>query len=901
MKPEQWQQARELFASTRSLPKEVREAHLHENCNDPVVLKQVNTLLEHDRDDDFLDQPALGDSFTLADSTQPQSGMQVPEKLIEGYKITHILGSGASGIVYGAEQFHPKRNVAIKVLRAGAMGNDDRSRFHREAQTLASFTHPNIATIFAAGETQDGSPWMSMELATGSRLDEWAENATLVEIVEMFATISEAIEVPHQASIVHRDLKPANIVVSKNNEAKILDFGVARVLHDQESVTQTGAVIGTRKFMSPEQASGSDSVDARSDVYALGVMLEDFLQAHAPRDVITIAKKACDEFPSRRYATAGELCDDLRRFQKNEPVKARRSSAVYHTNLWIKRHKFISTLLLLVVFTGIFSAIQMNRVKDEIDLKEQIAYAGSIQEAQLFLDKGDLASTKRALDSCIEDFRGWEWHWINQQLSVGQLPVLARNVSAASQEKILGVVDGHEVMNLQDSSIYHPKNVLSKQTILSRDCSTLLQLQSNDTIAISNMGQPTPRFILSLESSWKDVAAMQLGDDGRLFLIAISPAFDPDNFSTFNAPTRILLVDSISKKILLDEQLQGRILDANAAIAMNIEGTVIAAANVRGNVTIWRSKDGEIFDRRQIKVGHGTSLLSIDNTGRYLAVALLGQSASNVRLLTVDTLKTDENLPIVSHDRAITSIDISPNGKTVASIDTGGRLRITPLDGGLSIAEAVQDADQGAIVKFSNDSKWVLIVDEQDTVNIRPASSQKEETRITAEQINNIEVDNNQISFFLSDSILVYNFDTRTVLKQNKQTPTVHSKNVIEHGLDISEDELSCVTQSDAFVACGTNSGGIHVWNKLQQIDVPIERTLSKGVESISISRDNLRVAASSVGNIVMFDITSGIPLLTLRWNLAYIQYIGWLDDGNTLFAISMDGRLRAWSISNQN
>jgi len=306
MKPEQWQQARELFASARKLPKEEREEHLQKLCSDPVVIKQVYSLLKHDHEDDFLDEPALGDSFTLADSKQPKSGMQVPEKLIEGYKITHILGSGASGIVYGAEQFHPKRNVAIKVLRAGAMGDDERSRFHREAQTLASLTHPNIATIFAAGETFDGSPWMSMELATGSRLDEWVENATLDEIVEMFATMSDAIEVPHQASIVHRDLKPANIVVSKNNHAKILDFGVARVLHDQESVTQTGAVIGTRKYMSPEQAIGSDTVDARSDVYALGVMLVDFLPTHAPRDVITIAKKACDEFPGRRYATAGK-------------------------------------------------------------------------------------------------------------------------------------------------------------------------------------------------------------------------------------------------------------------------------------------------------------------------------------------------------------------------------------------------------------------------------------------------------------------------------------------------------------------------------------------------------------------------------------------------------------------
>ncbi|MDP7008701.1 MAG: serine/threonine-protein kinase, partial [Phycisphaerales bacterium] len=682
MKPLQWQQVRELFASTRQLPKEEHDEHLATSCNDPIVIEQVQKLLKHDREDDFLDSPALGDTFTLADTEEPVSGMQVPENLIDGYKLTGILGSGASGIVYEADQFNPKRTVAIKVLRAGAMGREEQLRFHREAETLASLNHPNIATIFAVGTTEDGSPWMAMELAKGERLDAWAEQATVQELTELFTTICDAIEVPHNNAIIHRDLKPANIVVTEHNNPKVLDFGVARVLQEQEAMTQTGAVIGTRSYMSPEQASGSFQVDARSDVFALGLMLDEFLPVNAPRDLRTIAMKAHDEFADRRYNSAGALHQDLVRFQQGKPVHARRAGVFYLANLWVKRHKAITSLFVLLMIASVFTYLQMHKVTKGEREKKQLSYSASIQEAQLYRDKGDLTSMKSALLETPEELRGWEWDWLHEQLSIGTLSTSAVAASAFSQTNILTVNPDHEVLHLIEGHSILPRDVTCKQSLISRDCSTILRLHDDHSISLTTAGELQPTHVIQLNTQWQNVAAIQLSDDGHFALLAVSVSFNPDDLSTLNAPSRLILIDCVEAKVVLNEQLNERVLDSNEAIAINGNATVIAAATVRGNVTVWKRDSTTIIDRRQFKVGQGSSLVALDTTGRLLAIAFLGTATSNVRLLTMDTLKTDENLPIIAHDHAITSIDISPKNTAIASIDTGGLLRITPLDGG---------------------------------------------------------------------------------------------------------------------------------------------------------------------------------------------------------------------------
>src|SRR5262245_52677066 len=233
--------------------------------------------------------------------------VSLPER-IGRYRILNLLGAGGMGVVYRAEQDHPRRLVALKTLRLGMADRRMTARFENEIASLARLRHPNIAQIYDAGVADAAwgrQPYISMELIEGPRLTEFARRRRLrtADRLRLFAKVCDAVEHAHQRGVIHRDLKPANILVAEGDEAgsvgsrrgltsdgglipnarehdamvaqpKILDFGVARLLHRDNSktlATTAGEILGTLAYMSPEQFSGSpDAVDTRSDVYALG-------------------------------------------------------------------------------------------------------------------------------------------------------------------------------------------------------------------------------------------------------------------------------------------------------------------------------------------------------------------------------------------------------------------------------------------------------------------------------------------------------------------------------------------------------------------------------------------------------------------------------------------------------
>ena len=212
------------------------------------------------------------------------------------YRILGIIASGGMGVVYEAMQEAPRRRVALKVIKAGAVSEMALHRFHFEAQTLAKLSHPNIAQIYEAGtwESESGEvPFFAMEYIPGARgLVTYAEkkNLSLEDRLVLFAKICDAVHHGHQKGVIHRDLKPDNILVDSNGDPKIIDFGVARATDADLAVTtmQTtiGQLIGTLQYMSPEQCDADpDRIDTRSDVYALGVIMFQLLSGKLPYDL----------------------------------------------------------------------------------------------------------------------------------------------------------------------------------------------------------------------------------------------------------------------------------------------------------------------------------------------------------------------------------------------------------------------------------------------------------------------------------------------------------------------------------------------------------------------------------------------------------------------------------------
>jgi hypothetical protein len=290
---------------------------------------------------------------------------------IPGYEVLDELGRGGMGVVYRARHLRLNRVVALKMILAGEHASEDLlARFQREAQVVARMQHPGIVQIFEIGE-HDGHSFLALEFVPGGSLaarlttEPWpAEEAAL--LVEK---VARAVQVAHQNGIIHRDLKPENILLGNDGEPRVTDFGLAKQLESSDGRTRTGEVMGTPSYMAPEQAAGRKEIGPAADIHALGVLLHRLLSgrlpfegpttfdillnvleteptplrqlvAKVPRDLETITLKCLHKDSGKRYASAAELADDLRRHLEGEPIRARTTSLPERAWRWVIRDPF---------------------------------------------------------------------------------------------------------------------------------------------------------------------------------------------------------------------------------------------------------------------------------------------------------------------------------------------------------------------------------------------------------------------------------------------------------------------------------------------------------------------------------------------------------------------------------
>ena len=355
MNPERYALLQDLFMQVCNLPEAQRREILDEACRDDHALRdEVLALLDQDAPGaGRLETKGIGEAIWggLAEVQSAEDRRPLPEK-VGPYRILGEIGRGGMGRVLRAEQDSPKRTVALKMIFSQATSESQIRRFEHEAELLGRLRHPGIAQIYDAGtaRTESGpQPYFAMEYVRGVPLLDYVRERglSIEDRLRLLVRICDAVQHAHSKGVVHRDLKPANILVEPGGQPKVLDFGVARALDSDLRLTTAGTtfgkLIGTIPYMSPEQAGGDlDAIDTRSDVYALGVLLFELLGERLPHqlerklpheavrvirdeeptrlgsvdrafrgDLETIAAKALEKEPGRRYQTSADLAADL--------------------------------------------------------------------------------------------------------------------------------------------------------------------------------------------------------------------------------------------------------------------------------------------------------------------------------------------------------------------------------------------------------------------------------------------------------------------------------------------------------------------------------------------------------------------------------------------------------------
>jgi WD40 repeat protein/tRNA A-37 threonylcarbamoyl transferase component Bud32 len=411
----------------------------------------------------------------------------LPEgRFIANYEVLGELGRGGMGVVYKARQKGLNRLVALKMVLAGEhAGPNELARFRSEAEALALLQHPNIVQVHEVGE-HDGHPFFSLEFCPGGSLATKLAGMPLPpqEAAGLVQVLARAVQAAHQAGVVHRDLKPANVLLAADGTPKITDFGLAKKL-DAAGQTASGAILGTPSYMAPEQAAGKGkAVGPAADVYALGAILYECLtgrppfraptpldtvlqvlsdepvpprqlQPKTPRDLETVCLKCLEKEPRKRYASAGELGDDLGHFRAGEPVQARPVGRAEQLLKWARRRPALAGMAALAVLTavlgsaGVGTLLQLRQTREQRDRAETalqaeaearrtaLAEAGRAAEAErtalaergraegaLYVNRilrahfewlgNDVARAEQVLDDCPAALRQWEWRYVKR-------------------------------------------------------------------------------------------------------------------------------------------------------------------------------------------------------------------------------------------------------------------------------------------------------------------------------------------------------------------------------------------------------------------------------------------------------------------------------------------------------
>jgi WD40 repeat protein len=668
------------------------------------------------------------EAATLAtgDATPPAPGTRL--RYFGDYELLEEIARGGMGVVYKARQVSLNRTVALKMILAGELaGPAEVQRFRTEAEAAANLQHPHIVAVFEVGEHQ-GQHFFSMEYIDGPSLARLVRHNPLppARAAGYVATVARAIHHAHVKGVLHRDLKPANVLLDHADTPHVTDFGLAKRVDGKSGLTATGAILGTPSYMAPEQASAQrGEVGPLSDVYSLGAILYELLtgrppfQAETPldtvlqvigndvvaprllnpalpRDLETVCLKCLEKDPHRRYPSAEALADDLDRWRRGEPIRARPVGTVERAWRWCHRNPAVTGLLAavaacLLAGAGV-STYYAVEARDRAEQAEQnadradrnagradreaglaraalerlrrVAYSQSVALAGGELEANNVRRAHAMLDACPAELRQWEWRYL-RRLCRGELQTLdcpAPNLRALAYRP-----DGQVLAGAGGMVGYGP--FLGTQELV------LWSVPSGQSLKPFRAGNPDGAITGLAWSPDGGRVALSLWcmDDARDVLIAGGKADEA-------RAGRVEIWDVRQGKRL--HSLLGHHSFVNG-VAWSADGTRVASAGSDRTVQVWDAATGRRLHHLEghrgqvIRVAFSPKgdLLATGGQGRLTASS--SQTPDDVGEVKLWDLKScRETLALAGHPLGVLSVAFSPDGTVLAS---GSRDRTVKL------------------------------------------------------------------------------------------------------------------------------------------------------------------------------------------------------------------------------
>jgi WD40 repeat protein len=691
------------------------------------------------------------------------------------FSLLERVGLGACGAVWRALDTQLGRVVALKVPHPGLVSSPEAlERFHREARAAAQLRHPGIVTVHEVAD-HDGLPALVADFIEGQSLRDVLSRRHLTanEAALLTARVAEAVDYAHRMGAVHRDLKPANIMVRADEaggpgEPLVVDFGLA--INDTAEITLTleGQIVGTPAYMSPEQAGGnSHRVDRRTDVYSLGVILYEMLcgqlpfrgakallleqilheepkspravNRKVPRDLDTVCFKAMAREPQHRYATAGDLADDLRRFLRGEPVRARPVGLAERTVRWVRRRPTMAALLAVsavaaLALAGVaVSTLQSARLREAITAADLARAAESDQralaEAGLYNQRVLLASREwslgnvgrvgQLLEDCPADRRGWEWQYLRglchgdlftlhqPPVQPGWWTVTAVAWSPDGRSILSGCKDGG--LHLWSASGGHPDRRIGVHSggvmavAWSPDGRSVASAGLDQMVRVWDVATGAPLFALG-------------GHYGHLYSMAFSPDGKLLASGGGDWLENVYPVDAGRPEIKLWDTATGREVRSwrtgerdVVALAFSPDGRSLASASgawmagpgrfVPGEVTLWDPQTGTA---QQTLRGHTAPLTGVafSPDGRRLVT-----SSWDRTLKLWDVAKRREVKTLHGHRDWVRGVAFSPDGRRVASAGADAVAKVWDVNTGQEVLTLRGHTQAVYGVSFSPDGR----------------------------------------------------------------------------------------------------------------------------------------------------------------------------------------------------